>query len=310
MVTPASLYIFRSFLKGSIETLVRHAFSLAACSCCSGVVSPRPRPPPPPPRAAPPPPGAGITHSCPFHAPRLAPGGNSAGMAPRSPPRPPPPGPSGPPGPHPAAAPPPAAPPTPPAGSIRTARPAAPGAAPAGRSRCAAVALDRPTHQLHRSDARVDDVLQGCFGALIGHGAVAVSDGPDLHAFNLRVGFPLGEGGEEVAAAQHRRGGHARQRQLSEFTSAQHQVLLSGQRFPSTLLPVRDFVQSEPLNRPGRRRLGGSRLRDPHVLCAHRREADHGGLPLALALGHWRAPAGAVDRHLDLELAWRGRRGR
>ena len=74
MVTPASLYIFRSFLKVSIETLVRQAFSFAACSCCaancSGVASPRPRPPPPPPAGPPPPPGAGITHSWPFHVAR------------------------------------------------------------------------------------------------------------------------------------------------------------------------------------------------------------------------------------------------
>src|SRR5215203_5635386 len=51
MVTPASLYILRSFLKGSIETLVRHAFTLAACACCaaccSADASPRPRPAPP-----------------------------------------------------------------------------------------------------------------------------------------------------------------------------------------------------------------------------------------------------------------------
>src|SRR5687768_14339873 len=105
MVTPASLYILRSFLKASIETLVRQAFTLACCSCCaaccSAVISPRPRrpPPPPPPRA---PPGAGITHSVPFHDPFLAPGGSSAGIAPRSPrppapPAPPPPAPRPPP---------------------------------------------------------------------------------------------------------------------------------------------------------------------------------------------------------------------
>src|SRR5687768_8294823 len=100
MVTPASLYILRSFLNGSIDTDVRQAFSLLACSCCaaccSGVASPRPRPPPPAARPPPPPPGAGITHSVPFQDPRVAAGGNSVGTAPRSPPRPRPPASAGP----------------------------------------------------------------------------------------------------------------------------------------------------------------------------------------------------------------------
>src|SRR6185436_17114807 len=56
------------------------------------------------------------------------------------------------------------------------AAPASP-AAPAGRRGCARVALDRAAHQLHGVDARLDDVLQRCLGALIGHAAVAVGDG-------------------------------------------------------------------------------------------------------------------------------------
>src|SRR5688572_26394316 len=101
MVTPASLYILRSFLNGSIETLVRHAFILAACSSCaarcSGVCSPRPRPPPPRPRPAAggaSPRGAAL-HGSPFQdLVKVGGGADGSGAAPRRPPpspRPPPP---------------------------------------------------------------------------------------------------------------------------------------------------------------------------------------------------------------------------
>ena len=168
MVTPASLYILRSFLKGSIETLVRQAFTLAACSCCaaccSALASPRPRPPPPPPppRA---PPGAG-NHAL-GAVPRTL-------VAPRA---------EVPPGWRRAHRGRPARRPRPPAGP-------APAAAATLRRRDPRVALDRPAHQLDGADARVEDVAERRLGALIGHAAIAVGDGADLHALDLRVGLP------------------------------------------------------------------------------------------------------------------------
>ena len=212
MVTPASLYILRSFLNGSIDTLVRHAFTLAACSCCaacaaccSGVISPRPAP-----RRPPPPTAAGGRNHARLAGPRAHLGALGERLCARA-----------------FAA----------TAAAFTASAAATATTATGRR--AGEALDRPAHQLDRADARVDDVLQRGFGGLLRHAAIAVGDGADLHAFDERVRLRLGI---QKVSAPERRGRHRGQGQFSEFTSAKHQGSLSFAEstvYSSSQFPVR-----------------------------------------------------------------------